>query len=102
MAPHVLRHWEDEGVLVPARDAQRHRRYSEDDLTIARGVRRAQAAGLSLAQVRTFLDSDEAGRQSLLLSHADELAARMAALSASRGAGETALASPNPGRPYGV
>lgn len=102
MAAHVLRHWEDEGVLVPARDARGHRRYSEDDLMIARGVRRAQAAGLSLAQVRSFLDADEAGRQSLLLGHADELAAQMAALSASRGAVESALASPNPGCPYGI
>ena len=32
LATHVLRHWEDEHLLEPARDAAGRRRYDRDDL----------------------------------------------------------------------
>lgn len=42
IAAHVLRHWEDEGILKPARDSLGHRRYRPEELSRAAAVRRAQ------------------------------------------------------------
>ena len=103
VASHVLRHWEDEGVLVPQRDARGHRRYSAADLAVARGVRRAQHAGLSLAQVRSFLAADEEARADLLRRHRDDLADRMRQLAAASDAVGRQLDTPaDPACPYGL
>jgi len=55
IAAHVLRHWEDEGILKPARDSLGHRRYRPEDLSRATAVRRAQEAGFTLEQIRRFI-----------------------------------------------
>jgi len=55
---HVLRHWEDVGVLVPLRTASGHRRYDDELLTRARLVRLCQRAGLSLADIRQLNVAD--------------------------------------------
>jgi MerR family copper efflux transcriptional regulator len=51
---HVLRHWEDVGVLIPRRTATGHRRYNDELLTQGRLVRLCQRAGLSLAEIRAL------------------------------------------------
>lgn len=51
VATHVLRHWEDVGVLVPPRTATGHRRYDEELVTRGRLIRLCQRAGLSLADI---------------------------------------------------
>lgn len=90
-------------MLVPARDALGHRRYSEQDLALAMGGRRAQAAGLSLAQVREFLAAGEPERAALLRDHRDGLAARMRELTEARDQVTGLLGSPpDPSCPYGV
>lgn len=63
---HVLRHWEDVGVLVPQRSAAGHRRY--DDGAVARGrvVQRCQAVGMTLEQIRRLLDGDRRSRRTLV------------------------------------
>ncbi|OYO25280.1 MerR family transcriptional regulator [Enemella dayhoffiae] len=73
VAAHVLRHWEDEGVLVPARDGLGHRRYRDTDLALAAEVQRAQRAGLSLAQIRQFLAADPSQRAALFAAHREML-----------------------------
>ncbi|HEX6352253.1 MerR family transcriptional regulator [Actinophytocola sp.] len=71
---HVLRHWESEGLLTPARDGNR-RRYSDADLYRVRAILIAKEAGFALADIRTML-----GTRTAAVRH--EVAARhMAALS---------------------
>lgn len=55
---HVLRHWEDVGVLVPSRSASGHRRYDDELITRARLVRLCQHAGLALAEIRDLRLAD--------------------------------------------
>ncbi len=55
---HVLRHWEDVGLLAPARDPAGRRRYVRDDVVRVAVVVRNKAAGMSLDQIRVLLDSD--------------------------------------------
>ncbi|WP_170131339.1 MerR family transcriptional regulator [Quadrisphaera granulorum] len=66
VAPHVLRHWEDEGVLVPARSPNGYRDYDDEALTRARVVLGCRGAGLSLAQTRLVLHRDQAGRDEVV------------------------------------
>lgn len=63
---HVLRHWEDVGVLVPRRTASGHRRYTKELLTRARLVRLCQHAGLSLAEIRELGVGDRDTRLGLI------------------------------------
>lgn len=93
VAAHVLRHWEDEGVLIPGREAQGHRRYNRVDITRGQQIRYAQALGLSLAQIRAFLHGFPADRAMLLRSHHDELLHRAHALLASASTISDVLAS---------
>ena len=66
IAAHVLRHWEDEGILKPARDSLGHRRYRPEDLSRATAVRRAQEAGFTLEQIRRFIRATAQERKALL------------------------------------
>ena len=102
VADHVLRHWEDEGILRPARDSVGRRRYTEADLTLARGIRAGQAAGLSLAQIREFLRGGREHREALLRAHRDQLSRQRAQLEASAATVDSALHSPvDPSCPFG-
>jgi DNA-binding transcriptional MerR regulator len=53
---HVLRHWEDMGLLAPARDSAGRRRYVEADLYRVAVILSSKAAGMSLEQVRNLVD----------------------------------------------
>lgn len=64
--PHVLRHWEDEAVVVPGRSANHYRDYDEEALTRARIVLGCRSAGLSLAQTRLVMHRDEPGREAVI------------------------------------
>lgn len=66
---HVLRHWEDVGLLAPARDAAGYRRYLEDDIVRVAVIARNKAAGMTLDQIRALLDADLPGRRSILEEH---------------------------------
>ncbi|WP_036476200.1 MerR family transcriptional regulator [Mycobacterium sp. URHD0025] len=59
---HVLRHWEDVGVLVPSRSASGHRRYDDELIARARLVRLCQHAGLTLAEIRDLRAADRDDR----------------------------------------
>ncbi|MGC4932221.1 MerR family transcriptional regulator [Gordonia sp. DT30] len=63
---HVLRHWEDVGVLVPARTATGQRIYDDESITRARIIRRCQHAGLSLAQIRALAPSTTGERVAII------------------------------------
>jgi MerR family copper efflux transcriptional regulator len=81
---HVLRHWESVGLLAPERDAAGRRRYREDDAYRVAAIVSSKAAGMSLDQIRSLLDSGAADRHRILEGHLADLAARMAEMERSR------------------
>lgn len=81
---HVLRHWEDVGLLAPARDSAGRRRYAEDDLVRIAVILRSKAAGMSLEQIAVMLDAGAADRHRVLEQHIADLDRRMAEMERSR------------------
>jgi MerR family transcriptional regulator, copper efflux regulator len=81
---HVLRYWEDEGLLHPERDAGGRRRYSDDDLVRIAVVVRSKAAGMSLEQIAVLLDGQAPTRHRVLEQHLADLDRRMAEMERSR------------------
>jgi MerR family copper efflux transcriptional regulator len=88
---HVLRHWEDAGLLAPDRDGGGRRRYSDDDLVRIAVILRSKAAGMSLEQIRVLLDDQAPERHRVLEAHLADLAERMAEMERSRLMTEHAL-----------
>ena len=81
---HVLRHWEDVGLLAPGRDGAGRRRYDRDDLVRIAVVLRSKAAGMSLEQVAVLLDAGSADRHRVLEAHIADLDRRMEEMRLSR------------------
>jgi Predicted transcriptional regulators len=81
---HVLRHWEDVGLLDPARDGGGRRRYTEEDVVRVAVIVRSKAAGMSLDQIRVLLDEDAPERHAILASHLGDLDRRMRELERAR------------------
>ena len=48
---HVLRYWEDVGLLAPARDGAGRRRYGSDDVVRVATILSSKVAGMSLEQI---------------------------------------------------
>jgi DNA-binding transcriptional MerR regulator len=88
---HVLRHWEDVGLLTPQRDGAGRRRYGQDDLVRIAVVLRSKAAGMSLEQIAVLLDAGAADRHEVLEAHLADLDRRMAEMQRSRAMTEHAL-----------
>lgn len=88
---HVLRYWEDENLLRPARDGAGRRRYGRDDVVRVGVIVRSKAAGMSLEQVRVMLDAEAYDRHQVLEAHIADLDRRMADMAASRAMTEHAL-----------
>lgn len=84
LATHVLRHWEDVGLLRPARDGAGRRRYGIDDLARVAVIVRSKDSGMSLEQISVLLDADAADRHRVLQAHVDDLDRRMAEMERSR------------------
>lgn len=80
----VLRHWEEVGLLAPERDSADRRRYVRDDVVRVAVIQRSKAAGMSLDQIRTLLDSEARGRHEVLLAHVADLDKRMEEMRLSR------------------
>jgi MerR family gold-responsive transcriptional activator of gol and ges genes len=66
VAVHVLRHWDDQGVVVPDRTAAGHRDYTEEHLYRLRVLRACQDAGLSLPEIRQVLHRQEPERTGVI------------------------------------
>jgi MerR family transcriptional regulator, copper efflux regulator len=84
LATHVLRHWEDEGLLAPRRDSAGRRWYGRDDGVRGAAILRSKAAGMSLHQVLLLLDARADGRREVLEAHLADLDRRMAEMARSR------------------
>lgn len=91
VATHVLRHWEDRGLLAPERDGGGRRRYGSDDIVRIAVILRNKAAGMSLEQIGVLLDAQSAGRHAVLEAHLADLEKRMADMRRSREMTEHAL-----------
>ncbi|MCO1340209.1 MerR family transcriptional regulator [Kocuria polaris] len=63
---HVLRHWDDMGVVVADRTAAGHRQYTGEHVQRLRVLMRCREVGLSLAEIRGVLHRDEAGRRAVI------------------------------------
>jgi DNA-binding transcriptional MerR regulator len=64
---HVLRHWEAEGLLAPAREGDR-RRYSDADVHRVAAIVVAKEAGLGLADIRAMLGARSAAERHAVMS----------------------------------
>jgi DNA-binding transcriptional MerR regulator len=84
LATHVLRHWEDVGLLAPERDPAGRRRYGEADAYRVAVIVASKAAGMSLDQIRVLVDSGARGRHEILEAHLTDIDERIAALERSR------------------
>lgn len=81
---HVLRHWEDKGLLHPERDSAGRRVYGEDDAYRVATIIVSKLSGMSLDQIRTLVDASSEGRGDALRQHLIELDRRQADLERSR------------------
>ena len=88
---HVLRHWEDAGLLRPARDTAGRRLFGDADLVRIAVILRNKAAGMSLDQIRVLLDEDAPDRHRVLQEHVAELDRRAAEIAQARAMTEHAL-----------
>ncbi|WP_063048896.1 MerR family transcriptional regulator [Nocardia arthritidis] len=84
LATHVLRHWEEVGLLAPRRDSAGRRRYHHDDAETVAMILLGKQAGLSLEELAALFTeaSDQAARRDLLRAHRDRLVRRIAAATA--------------------
>ena len=84
LATHVLRHWEQRGLLSPRRTGAGRRLYGEADVTRVGMILLAKEAGLSLEQTRRLLTdaSGRAARRELYEAHRETLRQRIAAAEA--------------------
>jgi DNA-binding transcriptional MerR regulator len=78
VAPHVLRHWEDVGLLRPKRLSSGHRAYDEQIIGQARMIQICQRAGLSLADIGALGAGDRAHRIALIEKKRAEIAEHLA------------------------
>lgn len=75
---HVLRHWEAEGLLSPARVGDR-RRYADEDVQRVAAILVSKEAGFGLADIRAMLAARTAPeRTEVIARHREELLARIA------------------------
>lgn len=77
LATHVLRHWEDVGLLHPERDNAGRRRYTRSDVVRVAVIIRNKSAGMSLDQIAVLLDADAEGRRRVLAGHIERVQERM-------------------------
>lgn len=92
----LLRYYEEQELLVPARNGSGYRDYSEQDVEVVRRIRQLLDAGLGTATIRTVLPclADRAGRLAPICSDTVEdlrreqarIEASIEALTASRDA----------------
>ncbi|HEX7118170.1 MAG TPA: MerR family transcriptional regulator [Longimicrobiales bacterium] len=95
LATHVLRHWEDVGVLVPAERVNGRRRYGLEHVTRVAMILRAKEAGLTLEQIRQVFDAPgAAARRALLAGHLADLERRMRELAEAKEIVEHVLSCP--------
>jgi MerR family transcriptional regulator, copper efflux regulator len=82
VAVHVLRHWDEQGVVVPERTAAGHRVYTEEQVYRLRVLQACQGAGMSLAEIRHVLHRNEDGRAAVIQQRLTRIQTQRAQLEA--------------------
>jgi len=80
VATHVLRHWEDVGLLRPRRLSSGHRAYDDQTIGQARMIQICQRAGLSLAEIKELGIGDRGDRIALIDSKRAQIAEQVCSL----------------------
>lgn len=81
MATHVLRYWEDMGLLSPARRVAGRRMYGPEHVTRVAEILIGKDAGFSLEQLRElFAAPDQNGRREVLRTQLAQVRERIARL----------------------
>ena len=88
---HVLRYWEDVGLLAPERNGAGRRIYREADAYRVAVILTSKASGMSLEAIRTLVDASVDGRRDALRAHLEELDRRQEEIERSRRMTEHAL-----------
>ncbi len=97
LATHVLRHWEDVGLLSPARRVAGRRVYGPAQVTRVAEILLGKDAGFSLGQLRELLTAPDRGRRrEVLRGQLAQVRARMARLALSQTLLEHALRCRHP------
>src|SRR5918996_2019246 len=85
LATHVLRHWEEVGLIEPAERVNGRRRYRPWHVSRVATILLSKQAGFTLDQIKAIFDApDGPARKELLRHHRDELDRRLAGIEASR------------------
>ncbi|WP_406392880.1 MerR family transcriptional regulator [Streptomyces sp. NBC_00887] len=80
VATHVLRHWEDIGLLTPRRLPSGHRVYDDQTIGQARLIQISQRAGLSLAEIGELVAGERVDRIGLINAKRTRIAEHIANL----------------------
>ena len=84
LATHVLRHWEEAGILEPAERVNGRRRYTEAHVAKVTMILRCKQTGLSLAEIRELTRTPRETHTDLLLQHRARLDERLEEIKAAR------------------
>jgi MerR family transcriptional regulator, copper efflux regulator len=97
LATHVLRHWEDVGLLSPARRVAGRRVYGQAQVTRVAEIMLGKEAGFSLEQLRElFAAPDRSRRREVLRAQLTQVRQRIARLTLSQTLLEHALRCRHP------
>ena len=80
VATHVLRHWEDVGLLRPRRLSSGHRVYDDQTIGQARMIQICQQAGLSLAEIKELAGHNRGERIALIENKRAHIAQQVSSL----------------------
>jgi DNA-binding transcriptional MerR regulator len=84
LGTHVLRYWEEVGLLEPVRDDGGRRRFGDAEVIRVAVIIRSKSAGMSLEQIRALIDGEVSDRREVLNAHIQDLDRRMAEMTRSR------------------
>jgi DNA-binding transcriptional MerR regulator len=76
----ALRHYEDRGLLVPARNSSGYRDYAESDVTRVAQIRAMISAGLGTSAIQRYLDCVRTGDHGISLEMCPDLRAELDSL----------------------
>jgi DNA-binding transcriptional MerR regulator len=76
----ALRHYEDRGLLVPARNSSGYRDYSESDVTRVAQIRTMISAGLRTSTIQRYFDCVRTGDHGIALEMCPDLRAELDSL----------------------
>ena len=92
----ALHHYEDVGLLAPARSEAGHRVYGEEDVERLYRILRLRRLGLSLGEIHRALDDDSAGLAEIMRGQLAELDRRLDLTNRLRARLVSLLGSPQP------